>query len=211
MIVGVSCACSDLLLTRKKQRFAPPGGTTQVVKGVVGKLVTPEDCANLAGRVVMEHPDKLINNFTGKLILQNRGGRRQSERPGSLKEGGGGGDHGRSEGRSAAAKAAGAVDPSGVEMGQAGAGGGDAAVPGADEASEPISADMLLLRGCVLRNTRWVLGLVLNTGPDTKIMMSMSKVRRTRRDGFNVDVACVHARLGGGGHQRTPIYLFLLH
>lgn len=43
--------------------------------------------------------------------------------------------------------------------------------------SEPIAPDMLLLRGCVLRNTRWAVGLVLNTGPDTKIMMSMSKVR----------------------------------
>ncbi|CAN0459600.1 unnamed protein product, partial [Scytosiphon promiscuus] len=47
----------------------------------------------------------------------------------------------------------------------------------AESTSEPISPDMLLRRGCVLRNTRWVLGLVLNTGPDTKIIMSMSKVR----------------------------------
>lgn len=35
----------------------------------------------------------------------------------------------------------------------------------------------LLLRGCVLRNTDWVIGLVLNTGHDTKIMMSSSETR----------------------------------
>ncbi|TYZ61857.1 hypothetical protein PybrP1_000880 [[Pythium] brassicae (nom. inval.)] len=36
----------------------------------------------------------------------------------------------------------------------------------------PLSAKNVLLRGCNLRNTDWVLGLVLNTGPDTKIMQS---------------------------------------
>lgn len=40
----------------------------------------------------------------------------------------------------------------------------------------------------MLRNTRWVVGLVLNTGLDTKIMMSMSEV-------------CVSARGGGGGRD----------
>eukprot|EP01039_Chlorochromonas_danica_P007893 gene7893-8706_t len=36
----------------------------------------------------------------------------------------------------------------------------------------PILATNLLLRGCVLRNTDWVYGLVINTGHDTKVMMS---------------------------------------
>ena len=38
--------------------------------------------------------------------------------------------------------------------------------------AEPISINNLLLRGCNLRNTDWVLGVVVFTGFDTKIMMN---------------------------------------
>jgi phospholipid-translocating ATPase len=38
--------------------------------------------------------------------------------------------------------------------------------------SEPISINNLLLRGCNLRNTEWVLGVVLFTGSDSKIMLN---------------------------------------
>jgi phospholipid-translocating ATPase len=38
--------------------------------------------------------------------------------------------------------------------------------------AEPISINNLLLRGCNLRNTDWVLGVVVFTGLDTKIMMN---------------------------------------
>lgn len=38
----------------------------------------------------------------------------------------------------------------------------------------PISMKNILLRGCTLRNTEWVYGVVLNTGNDTKIMQSTS-------------------------------------
>ena len=37
---------------------------------------------------------------------------------------------------------------------------------------EAVMANNIMLRGCVLRNTDWVIGLVANTGHDTKIMMS---------------------------------------
>jgi phospholipid-translocating ATPase len=40
------------------------------------------------------------------------------------------------------------------------------------EMAEPISINNLLLRGCNLRNTDWVLGVVVFTGFDTKIMMN---------------------------------------
>ncbi len=46
--------------------------------------------------------------------------------------------------------------------------------PGADgtQMAEPISINNLLLRGCNLRNTEWILGVVLFTGSDSKIMLN---------------------------------------
>ncbi|KAL9131949.1 MAG: hypothetical protein Q9217_000229 [Psora testacea] len=38
--------------------------------------------------------------------------------------------------------------------------------------AEPISINNLLLRGCSLRNTEWVLGVVIFTGQETKIMVN---------------------------------------
>ncbi|KAI0542746.1 hypothetical protein GGR58DRAFT_451816 [Xylaria digitata] len=62
---------------------------------------------------------------------------------------------------------------------------------GVKEMSEPITIDNLLLRGCNLRNTEWVLGVVVFTGHDTKIMMNAgatpSKRARIARE-LNVNV-----------------------
>ncbi|KAG9237070.1 P-type ATPase-like protein [Amylocarpus encephaloides] len=44
--------------------------------------------------------------------------------------------------------------------------------PTKEEMAEPISINNLLLRGCNLRNTSWILGVVVFTGFDTKIMMN---------------------------------------
>lgn len=45
--------------------------------------------------------------------------------------------------------------------------------PGSDTINaEPININNLLLRGCVLRNTRWVIGVAIFTGPESKIMLN---------------------------------------
>ena len=57
--------------------------------------------------------------------------------------------------------------------------------------TEPVSINNLLLRGCSLRNTEWILGVVVFTGQETKIMlnagMTPSKRSRIARD-LNWDV-----------------------
>ncbi|SPO00024.1 related to ATPase II [Cephalotrichum gorgonifer] len=62
-----------------------------------------------------------------------------------------------------------------------------------EEMTEPITIDNLLLRGCTLRNTEWVLGVVVFTGHDTKIMMNAgvtpSKRARIARE-LNFSVIC---------------------
>ncbi len=45
---------------------------------------------------------------------------------------------------------------------------------GAKEAIQPTN---VLLRGCVLRNTDWAIGVVINTGHDTKIMMTSRETK----------------------------------
>jgi len=41
-----------------------------------------------------------------------------------------------------------------------------------DDRNEPITINNLLLRGCTVRNTNWIIGLVVFTGADTKIMLN---------------------------------------
>ncbi|KAK9363736.1 hypothetical protein V1504DRAFT_466127 [Lipomyces starkeyi] len=59
------------------------------------------------------------------------------------------------------------------------------------EMAEPITINNLLLRGCTLRNTQWVIGVVMFTGEETKIMLNAgetpSKRSRITRE-LNINV-----------------------
>ncbi|KAK9368795.1 hypothetical protein V1509DRAFT_64771 [Lipomyces kononenkoae] len=59
------------------------------------------------------------------------------------------------------------------------------------EMAEPITINNLLLRGCTLRNTQWVIGVVMFTGQETKIMLNAgetpSKRSRIARE-LNINV-----------------------
>nr|UJH94547.1 Dnf1 [Starmerella bombicola] len=45
--------------------------------------------------------------------------------------------------------------------------------PNSDEVkTEPVNINNVVLRGCTLRNTKWMIGVVVFTGPDSKIMLN---------------------------------------
>lgn len=59
--------------------------------------------------------------------------------------------------------------------------------PNADEGAtvshqktEAVTYNNLLLRGCILRNTRWVIGIIVYTGDETKIMLNSGKTPSKR-------------------------------
>lgn len=59
------------------------------------------------------------------------------------------------------------------------------------EKTEPLTINNLLLRGCNLRNTEWIIGVVVFTGPDTKIMLNAGitpskRSRISRQLNYNV-------------------------
>lgn len=49
-----------------------------------------------------------------------------------------------------------------------------------------LSNRQMLLRGCILRNTKWCFGLVIYAGKDTKLMQNSgsTKFKRTKTDRF---------------------------
>ncbi len=44
----------------------------------------------------------------------------------------------------------------------------------------PLDANNILLRGCILKNTKYAIGLVLYTGHESKVMLNSNKPRLKR-------------------------------
>lgn len=60
----------------------------------------------------------------------------------------------------------------GVLKFRSGPSGVDPTASSAAEKLEPVTINELLLRGCAVRNTKWIIGVVVFTGADTKIMLN---------------------------------------
>lgn len=79
-----------------------------------------------------------------------------------------------------------------------------------EQKQEALSINELLLRGCTVRNTQWIIGLVVFTGADSKIMLNggetpSKRSRIERETNFNVivnfvflGVMCIIAAIGSG-------------
>ena len=52
-------------------------------------------------------------------------------------------------------------------------------ISGLNNEKEALGMTQLLLRGCTLRNTKWIIGIVVFTGVETKLMLN-NKVAQTR-------------------------------
>jgi magnesium-transporting ATPase (P-type) len=134
--------------TNLKTRFAL-SGTAGIIKGA-------DELSRFDGLVRMEHPNNLIDAFTGVVDLRKSTlaipGFSNIEDTASTTTTGGG-DAGKK--------------PQLSRKGSSRSGSGKHPLE-----PVPIQLENLLLRGCYLRNTEYAYGLVLNTGHDTKIMMS---------------------------------------
>jgi phospholipid-translocating ATPase len=92
-----------------------------------------------------------------------------------------------------------------------------------EERKESVTINELLLRGCMLRNTTWAIGLVVFTGPDTKIMLNggetpSKRSKIERETNFNVIMnflvlvfMCAVGAIGSGlmdGKEDTSFKVF---
>lgn len=142
------------------------------------KLAPPElssrfqhvaSCGSVSGSVECEPPNDRLYRFNGRCLLGpgGRGDEGQSREPSS---------DGRDSGATASAPLVGGA-----------AGGAAAAVAATTSSSSseshlPLGPEHLFIRGSSLRNTEWVLGLVLATGRDTKLMQNMkTRPRKSSR------------------------------
>ncbi len=91
----------------------------------------------------------------------------------------------------------------------------NAAIVRPDGSKAPVDIQMMLLRGSVLRNTKWVVGIVLYTGQDTKIVLNSgdtpskrSKVERQMNPQVYVPLLSATSKSHTSFHLVSSTFLF---
>lgn len=73
---------------------------------------------------------------------------------------------------------------------------------------EPLDINNLLLRGCILRKTDWVIGLAINVGNDSKIVQNMTKAPRKVGGSENPPDEHSHpATCGSVAHRMSSLHI----
>ncbi|GFR47246.1 hypothetical protein Agub_g8931 [Astrephomene gubernaculifera] len=121
--------------------------------------------AGVTGRVVCEQPSRSLHSFTGGLHLDPPSPPFESRLVPPLQEESQGELQGESQGEPTSSV------PQQQQTAAAAAVAAGAAAP-QPPAAVPLSMDNMLLRGCVLKNSRYVLGLAVYCGPQTRIQMN---------------------------------------
>lgn len=138
-------------------------------------IQTADDAAEFSGQLEVELPSSNLYNFFGRLVLPFRPDPNQA-----------------------------CCCPADIDESESSADDEDFEAVDKEEPNvTPVNTNTLLLRGCVLRNTNYVIGVVVYTGPHTKLIMNSggtpSKRSRIERQ-MNPQVltryyALIHAQL----------------
>ena len=110
-------------------------------------------------RVVVDAPNGDMRSFAGEIKAEGGGDAKSKARTPKSARGTGGGGSGGGEG--------------GAKQGGRGGGGDD---------TEPLTLDHLVMSDCLIRNSPWMIGLLIYSGEDTKIRQNMrAQLTETRR------------------------------
>lgn len=112
-------------------------------------IQTADDAAEFKGQIEVELPSSNLYNFYGRLVLPNNG---QEQETG---------------GASSSTKRKTKEDDESSSEDE-----GFMSLEKNEPKIVPVSTSALLLRGCVLRNTNYVIGVVAYTGPHTKLILN---------------------------------------
>ena len=167
----------DVIMIEDGQRV--PADCVLLVSGVGGGSIVYVDTKNLDGETNLKPKQvptcmlrlfredwKAVGQMDVKVVVDAPNGDMRSF-AGEIKAEQGG-DGGGGKGKSRTPKSARGAGKGGLKAAQGGGEGG-----GGDDSSEPLTLDHFVMSDCLIRNSPWMIGMVVYSGEDTKIRQNM--------------------------------------